>query len=100
MWNSSTSMSGSPFCRQAATMAPSFIGGQVFAVLDTGNGGFRENVGVGIARTRLVVGFPRKPRAPPARGATQRIVAVRQWTHCRLHGPLRAFCGHFSHCPC
>lgn len=48
MWNSSTSMSGSPFCRQAATMAPSFIGGQVFAVLDTGNGGVRENVGVGI----------------------------------------------------
>ena len=48
MWNSSTSMSGSPFCRQAATMAPSFVGGQVFAVLDTGIGGFRENVGVGI----------------------------------------------------
>ena len=54
MWNSSTSMSGSPFCRQAATMAPSFIGGQVFAVLDTGNGGFRENVGVGtLVFTRL-----------------------------------------------
>ncbi len=48
MWNSSTSMSGSPFCRQAAAMAPSFVAGQVFAVLDTGIGGFRENVGVGI----------------------------------------------------
>jgi hypothetical protein len=48
MWNSSTSMSGSPFCRQAATMAPSFIGDQDFAVLDTGIGGLRENVGVGI----------------------------------------------------
>ncbi len=59
MWNSSMSMSGSPFCRQAATMAPSFIGGQVFAVLDTGIGGFRENSGVGvIVFTRL-----RAPRA-------------------------------------
>ncbi|HEY7343050.1 MAG TPA: hypothetical protein VH591_19410 [Ktedonobacterales bacterium] len=48
MWNSSTSMSGSPFCRQAATSVPSLIGGQDFAVLDTGFGGFRENVGVGI----------------------------------------------------
>ncbi len=58
MWNSSTSMSGSPFCRQAATIAPSIIGGHVFAVLDTGIGGFRENFGVGMPLMRL-----RAPRA-------------------------------------
>jgi hypothetical protein len=53
MSNSSTSMSGSPFCRQAATIAPSIIGGHGFAVLDTGIGGFRENLGVSIFIERL-----------------------------------------------
>lgn len=53
MWNSSTSMSGSPFCRQAATIAPSFTGGYVFAVLDAGIGGLRKNFGVSVFIARL-----------------------------------------------
>jgi hypothetical protein len=58
MWNSSTCMSGSPFCRQAATIAPSRTGCQSFALLDAGIGGFRENTGVSVFNTRL-----RAPRA-------------------------------------
>ena len=53
MWNSSTSMSGSPFCRQAATIAPSFTGGHVFAVLDTGTGGLPKNAGASVFTARL-----------------------------------------------
>lgn len=53
MWNSSIWMSGSPFCRQAATIASSIIGGSNFAVLDTGIGGLRKNVAVSVLSTRL-----------------------------------------------
>ena len=47
MWNSSTCMSGSPFCRQAATIAPTITGGRAFAVLGAGIGSFPRNGGVG-----------------------------------------------------
>ena len=53
MWNSSTSMSGSPFCRQAATTASSFTEGHVFAVLDTGTGGLQKNAGASVFIARL-----------------------------------------------
>jgi hypothetical protein len=51
--NSSTHMSGSPFCRQAATIAPTLSGGGAFAALGAGIGSFRENGGVGIRIARL-----------------------------------------------
>ena len=47
MWNSSTHMSGSPFCRQAATIAPNLTGGHAFAVLGAGTGLYHKNGGVG-----------------------------------------------------
>lgn len=55
MWISSTSMSGSPFCRQAAVIAPSFTGGHVFAVLSAGTGSPRKNCGVSVFTTWLRV---------------------------------------------
>lgn len=58
MWNSSTTMSGSPFCRRAAAIAPSRAECRCFVVLGTGIGGFRENAGVSVFNTRL-----RAPRA-------------------------------------
>ena len=58
MWISSTRVSGSPFCRPAASVAPSVTGGHTFAALDTGSGGLRKNMGVGAFITRL-----RAPRA-------------------------------------
>lgn len=53
MWNSSTLMSGSPFCRQAATIAPTLTGGRAFAVLGAGTGFLRKNDGVSGFITRL-----------------------------------------------
>jgi hypothetical protein len=53
MWNSSACMSGSPFCRQAATIAPTLTGGRAFAVLGAGTGSLRENGGVSGFITRL-----------------------------------------------
>ena len=47
MWNSSALMSGSPFCRQAATIAPTLTGGRALAVLGAGIGSFPRNGGVG-----------------------------------------------------
>ena len=58
MWMSSTRVSGSPFRRQAASVAPSCPGGHTIAALDTGIGGLRKNRGVGVFITRL-----RAPRA-------------------------------------
>ena len=55
MWNSSTHMSGSPFCRQAATSAPTLSGGGALAILGAGIGSFRKNGGVGIRIVRLRV---------------------------------------------
>ncbi len=53
MWNSSALMSGSPFCRQAATIAPTLTGGRAFAVLGAGTGFLRKNDGVSGFITRL-----------------------------------------------
>lgn len=58
MWISSTRMSGSPFCRQAASVAPSVAGGHAIAALDTGSGGLRKNTEVAVFFARL-----RAPRA-------------------------------------
>ncbi len=48
MWTSSAQMSGSPFCRQAASIAPTLTGGRAFAVLGAGIGSFHKNGGVGV----------------------------------------------------
>ncbi len=53
MWNSSPCMSGSPFSRQAATIAPTLTGGRAFAVLGAGTGFLRKNDGVSGFITRL-----------------------------------------------
>jgi len=53
MWNSSACISGSPFCRQAATIAPTLTGGRAFAVLGAGTCSLRENGGVSGFITRL-----------------------------------------------
>ena len=53
MWHSSALMSGSPFCRQAATIAPTLTGGRAFAVLGAGTGFLRKNDGVSGFITRL-----------------------------------------------
>jgi hypothetical protein len=53
MWNSSTCMSGSPFCRQAATIAPTLTGGRALAVLGAGTGFLRKNGGVSARIGRL-----------------------------------------------
>jgi hypothetical protein len=61
MWNSSTYMSGSPFCRQAATIAPSTSEGSYLAILGsgiTGIGGQRKNSRFSVSITRF-----RTPRA-------------------------------------
>jgi hypothetical protein len=61
MWNSSTRMSGSPFCRQAATIAPFTTEALRLAIVDagiTGIGGLRKNSRGGVFITRL-----RAPRA-------------------------------------
>ena len=55
MWNSSTLMSGSPFCRQAATSAPTLSGGGAFAALGAGIGLLRENRGGSVLSARLRV---------------------------------------------
>lgn len=47
MWNSSALTSGSPFCRQAATIAPTLTGGRALAVLGAGIGPFPRNGEVG-----------------------------------------------------
>lgn len=56
--NSSTHTSGSPFCRQAASIAPALVEGQIFAALDAETGDLRKNNGVSVFITRL-----RAPRA-------------------------------------
>lgn len=61
MWHSSALMSGSPFCRQAATIAPSTSEGSHFAILGSGITGIgvpRKNSGLSVFITRL-----RTPRA-------------------------------------
>jgi hypothetical protein len=48
MWYSSALMSGSPFCRQAATIAPTLTGGRALAILGAGTGSFHKNGGASV----------------------------------------------------
>ena len=106
MWNSSTSMSGSPFCRQAATMAPSSSEARTSrywipeSVVSARMSESASSYSRDSARRECV--SARSSGSPKAADATSpphhsfQRCAVHLWSLCRLCGPLWPFCGPFS----